>query len=78
MTPKYTHTFFQMNGKKAAWIVTGLLVLALLAWVLVAVHDSAVAKARAARANSKESGGACPFSKSPSTPADSSFFKKKQ
>lgn len=58
-----------MEHKTKAWIITGLLIFALLTWALVAVHDSAVANARAARANKSndEQGGGCPFSKAPAT-----------
>lgn len=59
-----------MDYKKQAWIVSGCLVLILLSWVLYAVHNSAVAEARSARASksdSKSNAGSngCPFSSSP-------------
>lgn len=48
--------------KKNAWIATALLLTVLSFWALVAVHDSAVAAARAARANKTNSPATCPFS----------------
>jgi hypothetical protein len=57
--------------KKKAWIATALLLTVLFIWALVAVHDSAVAAARQARANkTSNSPAACPFSKVPSTQTD--------
>lgn len=53
--------------KKKAWIATALLLTVLFIWSLIAVHDSAVAAARAARANKTNSPATCPFSKAPST-----------
>lgn len=62
-----------MEHKKKAWIVTAVLLAILLIWALIAVHDSAVAAARAARANSKtNSPASCPFSKIPSTQKEES------
>ena len=50
-----------MERKKKAWIVTACLLLILSIWALVAVHDAAVASARAARAGSAPAQGKCPF-----------------
>jgi hypothetical protein len=56
-----------MEHKKKAWIVTAVLLIILFTWALVAVHDSAVAAARAARANNSKAPASCPFSKVPLT-----------
>lgn len=53
--------------KKKAWIATAILLFVLFIWALIAVHDSAVDAARAARANKTDSPATCPFSKVPST-----------
>ena len=65
--------------KKKAWIVTALLLTALFIWALIAVHDSAVAAARAARAKKLKtnSPATCPFSKVPSTQTTAEDPKKK-
>lgn len=53
-----------MEHKKKAWIVTAILLFILASWALYAVHDSAVAAAKSARANkSSDAGAGCPFSK---------------
>lgn len=58
--------------KKKAWYVTGFLLFALFTWAIYAVHDSAVASARAARANKTDSAAGCPFStKSSASPPPS-------
>ena len=61
-----------MEHKKKAWIVTAVLLAILLIWALIAVHDSAVAAARAARANKTNSPASCPFSKVPATQKEES------
>lgn len=61
-----------MEHKKKAWIVTAFLLFALFSWALMAVHDSAVAAARAARANKTNAPAGCPFSKTPSPSASPS------
>lgn len=63
--------------KKKALIVTVILLFVLFIWTLIAVHDSAVAAARAARANKTDSPASCPFSKVPSTQTQNEEPKKK-
>lgn len=65
-----------MENKKKALIATVILLALLFTWALIAVHDSAVAAARAARANKSNPLSSCPFSKAaPSTQKEDS--KKK-
>lgn len=66
----------QMEHKKKAWIVTAILLFFLASWALYAVHDSAVAAARAARANKADTGAGCPFSKTPAASPSSQETKK--
>lgn len=56
-----------MDYKKKAWIVSGILVIFLLTMILYAVHNAAVAEARASRSDSKSAAGSsgCPFSAGP-------------
>ena len=56
-----------MDYKKKAWIVSGILVIFLLTLILYAVHNAAVAEARASRSDSKSAAGSsgCPFSAGP-------------
>lgn len=62
--------------KKKAWILTGCLLFILATWALFAVHDAAVASARAARAASGPAKGTCPFGNGKTEPATQEAKKK--
>ena len=61
------------DHKKKAWFVTAFLLFILLTWAIYAVHDSAVAAARAARASNSGPSSGCPFAikSSDASPNDS-------